>query len=89
MTPAQGAEYVRLDLAALRRGIVGRLKPGYKASTYDEGWNDALYLLLDILDGSERIDVPEVKHTCRHGVIGSAFACSACGLHNDGDVCDG
>jgi hypothetical protein len=46
---------VTINLPHLYRGIADRLKPTTKDSTYSEGWNDALYLVLDILDGQKPI----------------------------------
>jgi hypothetical protein len=46
---------VTINLPRLYRGITDRLKESTKDTTYAEGWNDALYLVLDILDGQEPI----------------------------------
>jgi len=48
---AQTADYVRIDIAALRRGVKARLHESIKGSTYAEGFNDALYIVMDMLDG--------------------------------------
>lgn len=50
---------VTINLPKLYRGIADRLK--HKSETWDsyhEGWNDALYVVLDILDGQEPIAAP-------------------------------
>lgn len=46
---------VTIHLPTLYRGVADRLKPTTKDSPYNEGWNDALYKVLDILDGQEPI----------------------------------
>lgn len=46
---------VTINLPKLYRGVADRLKPTTKDSAYNEGWNDAIYKVLDILDGQEPI----------------------------------
>ena len=77
------AEYVRVDMAYLRRQIVARLKPGYKASTYAEGWNDGMYLVLDLLDGH---DGQEVGPCPACGWLIDTAECQSAPEHSDGQA---
>lgn len=49
--------YVRMDLNALLAGVQDRLQPPSKAKAnpWAEGWNDALYAVMDMLEGNEPI----------------------------------